>query len=57
MARVFEGRHTWGTDATIKRFVEHRMPAHARAVALGIPAAAEFKYWCRDYEQCVALGT
>tara|TARA_B100000780_G_scaffold133679_1_gene93756 strand:- start:328 stop:501 length:174 start_codon:yes stop_codon:yes gene_type:complete len=57
MARVFEGRHTWGTDATIKRFVEHLMPAHARAVALGIPAAAEFKYWCRDYEQCVALGT
>ncbi len=42
---VFEGRDTAGKGGTIKRFMEHLNPRHARAVALSKPTEAERGQW------------
>ena len=42
---VFEGRDTAGKGGTIKRFMEHLMPRHARAVALAKPTDIERGQW------------
>ena len=42
---VFEGRDTAGKGGTIKRFMEHLNPRHARAVALTKPTEAERGQW------------
>ncbi len=42
---VFEGRDSAGKGSTIKRFMEHLNPRHARAVALGKPSQEERSQW------------
>lgn len=45
MVVVFEGRDTAGKGGTIKRFMEHLNPRHARAIALSKPTEAERGQW------------
>jgi len=45
MVAVFEGRDAAGKGSTIKRFMEHMNPRHARAVALSKPTEAERGQW------------
>ena len=45
IAIVFEGRDAAGKGGTIKRFLEHLNPRHARAVALSKPTEAEAGQW------------
>ncbi len=45
MVIVFEGRDTAGKGGTIKRFMEHLNPRHARAIALSKPTEAERGQW------------
>ncbi|MGD9869409.1 MAG: polyphosphate kinase 2 [Hyphomicrobiales bacterium] len=42
---VFEGRDAAGKGGTIKRFMQHLNPRHARAVALSKPTEAEQGQW------------
>ncbi|MFW6774770.1 polyphosphate kinase 2 [Nocardioides sp. CPCC 205120] len=42
---VFEGRDAAGKGGTIKRFMEHLNPRHARTVALGKPSDREQQQW------------
>ncbi|MDH3580491.1 MAG: polyphosphate kinase 2 [Hyphomicrobiales bacterium] len=42
---VFEGRDAAGKGGTIKRFMQHLNPRHARAVALSKPTEAERGQW------------
>ena len=42
---VFEGRDSAGKGGTIKRFMEHLNPRHARAIALSKPTEAERGQW------------
>jgi polyphosphate kinase len=42
---VFEGRDAAGKGSTIKRFMEHLNPRHARSVALTKPTEAERGQW------------
>ena len=42
---LFEGRDSAGKGGTIKRFMEHLNPRHARAVALTKPTEAEQGQW------------
>ncbi|MDF9717956.1 polyphosphate kinase 2 [Nocardioides sp. ChNu-153] len=42
---VFEGRDAAGKGGTIKRFMEHLNPRHARTVALGKPSDREQHQW------------
>ena len=42
---VFEGRDAAGKGGTIKRFMQHLMPRHARAIALAKPTEAERGQW------------
>lgn len=42
---VFEGRDSAGKGGTIKRFMEHLNPRHARAVALTKPSEVEKGQW------------
>ena len=42
---VFEGRDAAGKGGTIKRFMEHLNPRHARAIALAKPTEAERGQW------------
>ena len=42
---VFEGRDSAGKGGTIKRFMEHLNPRHAKAVALTKPTEAERGQW------------
>ena len=42
---VFEGRDAAGKGSTIKRFMEHLNPRHARAVALSKPTENERHQW------------
>ncbi len=42
---VFEGRDAAGKGGTIKRFMEHLNPRHARAIALSKPTEAERGQW------------
>ncbi len=42
---VFEGRDAAGKGGTIKRFMQHLMPRHARVVALAKPTETERGQW------------
>jgi len=42
---LFEGRDTAGKGSSIKRFMEHMNPRHARAVALAKPTEVERGQW------------
>jgi len=42
---VFEGRDAAGKGSTIKRFMQHLNPRHARAIALSKPTDAERRQW------------
>lgn len=42
---LFEGRDTAGKGGTIKRFMEHLNPRHARAIALSKPTDTERGQW------------
>jgi polyphosphate kinase len=42
---LFEGRDAAGKGGTIKRFMEHLNPRHARVVALEKPTNYEFRQW------------
>jgi polyphosphate kinase 2 len=42
---LFEGRDAAGKGGTIKRFLEHLNPRHARVVALGKPSDREQSQW------------
>src|SRR5512144_2131045 len=42
---LFEGRDAAGKGGTIKRFMEHLNPRHARVVALGKPSDREQTQW------------
>lgn len=42
---VFEGRDAAGKGGTIKRFMQHLNPRHARAIALDKPSEAERGQW------------
>jgi polyphosphate kinase 2 (PPK2 family) len=42
---LFEGRDAAGKGGTIKRFLEHLNPRHARVVALGKPSDREQTQW------------
>ena len=45
IAMVFEGRDAAGKGGTIKRFMEHLNPRHARVVALNKPTPKESSQW------------
>lgn len=45
LVAVFEGRDAAGKGSTIKRFMEHLNPRHARSVALTKPTEAERGQW------------
>ena len=45
IAIVFEGRDAAGKGGTIKRFMEHLNPRHARVVALSKPTPREASQW------------
>jgi len=45
VAMVFEGRDAAGKGGTIKRFMEHLNPRHARVVALNKPTPKEASQW------------
>jgi len=42
---LFEGRDAAGKGGTIKRFMEHLNPRHARVIALEKPTDYEFRQW------------
>jgi polyphosphate kinase 2 len=42
---LFEGRDAAGKGGTIKRFIEHLNPRHARVVALEKPTSRELRQW------------
>ena len=42
---LFEGRDAAGKGGTIKRFIEHLNPRHARVVALAKPSDRELTPW------------